>query len=114
MFSTPKKALDDTWLLETIPALPLFSDVRETITKCLRQAIQIENEPACIARYLEFLSVWGVVESDTILDNLALDVTQLVVERCIVIQALLTYNPEVYDSLFDIYLNYMKKVGKFD
>ncbi len=50
------------------------------------------------------------MDSDTVMDNLALDVTQLVVERSVVIQALLKHKPEVFDSLFEIYLNHMRKV----
>ena len=97
--------------MTSVSNIPIFPEVQEIISTCLRLAVQVENEPQMISRYLEFLSILGFVGSDTVTENLALDVTQLVVERSVVIQALLKHQPEVFQPLFDIYLNHMSKVN---
>ncbi|CAG7822634.1 unnamed protein product [Allacma fusca] len=104
------KPVEENWLLDQFPTLPIFSEIQGLTISFLRQAIQVENEPEWIVRYLEFLSVWSGFIQDSEMDGLALDVAQLVVERNGVMSALLNCHSKAYDALFDIFLNYMKKI----
>ena len=110
LLTSSSKPSDENWLLEVLPTIPIFPDIQASTIAFLRQAIQVENEPQWLVRYLEFLSVWSALDEDSQMDDLALDVAQLIVERNGVMSALLSRFGKAYDALFDIFLSYMKKV----
>jgi len=103
-----KPGREDDWLLDCIPSLRPFNDMQASILVLLRQAIQVENEPAWVTNYLEFLSTWAHLADDV--ETLAMDVSQLVVERNGLLSTMLKQWPKTFESLFDIFLMYMKKV----
>lgn len=50
------EASQHAWLLKQLPSLPHFNVVRPQIVQALRQACQVENDPAVVAAYLCFLA----------------------------------------------------------
>ena len=110
LLTSSSKPSEDNWLLDVLPTIPIFPDIQASTIAFLRQAIQVENEPQWLVRYLEFLSVWSALDEDAPMDELAMDVAQLIVERNGVMSALLSRFGKAYDALFDIFLSYMKKV----
>jgi integrator complex subunit 1 len=45
------------WLLRQLPLLPHFHSVRPQVVQALRQACQVENDPALVSSYIYFLAV---------------------------------------------------------
>ncbi|KAK7506750.1 hypothetical protein BaRGS_00002225 [Batillaria attramentaria] len=69
------------WLLKHMPSLPTFPEVKVRMCDALRQACQVESDPHLVSGYIIFLSQHAMDQSLHILDDLALDISQLIVER---------------------------------
>ncbi|XP_067009610.2 integrator complex subunit 1 [Anabrus simplex] len=80
---------DSSWLLRQLPLLPHFPTVRPQVVQALRQACQVENDPALVSCYICFLAVH--TQDDTLADlaELVLDMAQLIVERSSIVAAIL-------------------------
>jgi hypothetical protein len=46
-----------SWLLRQLPLLPHFLAVRPQVVQALRQACQVENDPALVSSYIYFLAL---------------------------------------------------------
>jgi integrator complex subunit 1 len=46
-----------SWLLRQLPLLPHFHAVRPQVVQALRQACQVENDPALVSSYIYFLAL---------------------------------------------------------
>ncbi len=101
-------SLSDDWLLDGLPSLPVFSEIQENVLDLLRQAILIENDPALLCRYLDFLSTWATVSEE--LELITLDVANLVVERNGIVCLMMNKLPACFNPLFEIFFTFMKKI----
>ncbi|KAK3090472.1 hypothetical protein FSP39_012133, partial [Pinctada imbricata] len=105
------------WLFDDLPTIPSFSDVKGQICDALRQACLIETDPNLVSAYIIFLSEQTLNQSQHELDDLALDMAQLIVERTSVINHILPQsNEESLDishttlkALIDLYYSYLCK-----
>lgn len=52
-----------SWLLRQLPLLPHFPAVRPQVVQALRQACQVENDPALVSGYIYFLALHTVHDS---------------------------------------------------
>ena len=96
------------WLLEHLPALPCFPLAYQSIAAALRQACEIETDPATVSLYIRFLSqtccavstngglsdlavVSGGGGGGSLSDlaDLALDMASVIVERSSLLPAIL-------------------------
>ena len=48
---------DDDWLLKHLPALPCFPLVYRNLASSLRQACQMETDPATVSLYIRLVEV---------------------------------------------------------
>ncbi|PNF16802.1 hypothetical protein B7P43_G18054 [Cryptotermes secundus] len=80
---------DNSWLLRQLPLLPHFRAVRPQVVQALRQACQVENDPALVSSYIYFLALHTTHDSLPELADLVLDMAQLIVERSSIIAAIL-------------------------
>ncbi|XP_021917589.1 integrator complex subunit 1 [Zootermopsis nevadensis] len=80
---------DNSWLLRQLPQLPHFLDVRPQVVQALRQACQVENDPALVSSYIYFLALHTTHDSLPDLADLVLDMAQLIVERSSIVAAIL-------------------------
>ncbi|KAK7791007.1 hypothetical protein R5R35_007901 [Gryllus longicercus] len=78
-----------TWLLRALPLLPHFPSVRPQAVQALRQACQVENEPALVSSYICFLAAHAAQDTLPELADLVLDMAQLIVERSSIVAAIL-------------------------
>ncbi len=92
------------WLLEHLPALPCFPLAYQSIAAALRQACEIETDPATVSLYIRFLSqtccstvstnsglsdLAAVSGGGGDLADLALDMASVIVERSSLLPAIL-------------------------
>ncbi|XP_076458972.1 integrator complex subunit 1-like isoform X2 [Babylonia areolata] len=89
------------WLLKHMPSLPMFPHVKAQLCEALRQACQVETDPQLINSYIIFLSLHAMDQSLHILDDLALDVSQLIVERNSVMTHILPDLPTEHSVDYD-------------
>ena len=101
---------NDNWLIDGLPNIRLFTEVQEMIIVILRKALMVESEPDWVCRYIEYLSTWGLVHGDSDIGKIAFDVAQLVVERNCVASLVLSTNNDVYEPMFNIFINFLRKV----
>ncbi|XP_069674723.1 integrator complex subunit 1 isoform X2 [Periplaneta americana] len=80
---------DNSWLLRQLPLLPHFHAVRPQVVQALRQACQVENDPALVSSYIYFLALHTTHDSLPDLADLVLDMAQLIVERSSIVAAIL-------------------------
>ncbi|XP_064607195.1 integrator complex subunit 1-like [Liolophura sinensis] len=110
------------WLLTELPSLPVFSDVRGQLSVALRQACQVETDPSLVSAYIVFLSHYAMNQQLQTLSELAVDLGQLIVERCAVINHLFPMEEErrtrqadiTLRSLIHLYTSYLRKAKEPD
>lgn len=108
--------LDNYWLLRQLPLLPHFQSVRPQVVMSLRQACQVENDPACISNYITFLALHTADDDLTSLGHLVQDMAQLIVERSTIMAAIMptgkpdTDRTNTLHSLTIIFCAYLQKV----
>ncbi|KAL3877747.1 hypothetical protein ACJMK2_035409 [Sinanodonta woodiana] len=107
-----------TWLLKDLPSLPMFSQVKIQTCTALRQACQIETDPAHVSAYIIFLSKYAMDQNLHELDDLALDIAQLIVERTTVINYILPQEGstsksamanQTLEALISLFISYLRK-----
>ncbi|XP_060071544.1 integrator complex subunit 1-like [Ylistrum balloti] len=111
-----------SWLLEHLPTLAIFPQIKPQICAALRQACQIETEPGLISACIIYLSQQAMDQSLHELDDLALDMAQLIVERTTVINHILPVENQpcselshvTLKALIDLYTNYLRKAKEPD
>ncbi|XP_064630438.1 integrator complex subunit 1-like isoform X2 [Lineus longissimus] len=69
------------WLLTQLPVIPHFDMVRSKVCNALRQACQMETDVSAVSAYIVFLSEHGSSEQLHEVADIALDLSQLIVER---------------------------------
>lgn len=112
---------DSDWLLRHMPMMPYFLSVRMTVIVQLRAACQIENNPALVMIYIQFIA--ANTQNDQVPEMLehVMDMSQLIVERSTVFASIIpvwTAENEVSDGdrlqtlncLFVMYNNYLIKL----
>ncbi|OWF40859.1 integrator complex subunit 1-like [Mizuhopecten yessoensis] len=117
-----ESGMGHSWLLEHLPTLAIFPQIRPQICSALRQACQIETEPGLISACIIFLSQQALDQSLHELDDLALDMAQLIVERTTVINHILPLENQpsnelshvTLKALIDLYTNYLRKAKEPD
>ncbi|KAK7113352.1 integrator complex subunit 1-like isoform X2 [Littorina saxatilis] len=96
------------WLLKNMPSLPMFQFVKAQMCEALRQACQVETDPFLVNSYIIFLSQHAMDQSLQVLDDLALDISQLIVERNSVMNHILpdltTERGSDYDTSLEAFL----------
>lgn len=106
---------DSSWLLRQLPQLPHFASVRPQVVLALRQACQVENDPACVSSYITFLALHTADDNLTSLGQLVQDMAQLIVERSTIMAAIMpTGQPDpdranTLHSLELIFCTYLQK-----
>lgn len=106
-----------SWLLVDFPAIPMFPQVKGKTCAALRQAMLIEACPSLVSAYIIFLSRHTTDFTLQELDELALDIAQLIVERTTIINYILpqdtgTSAPFSFDTLeafIQLFVNYLRK-----
>lgn len=104
-----------SWLLKHLPSLAHFSGVQAAVSAELRQACQVENNPAMISGYIRFLARYAPDEQLQDLADLTLDMAQLVVERTTIVNCILPYGTNgttdytVLSALFVIFVKYLRR-----
>ncbi|KAK3607441.1 hypothetical protein CHS0354_035142 [Potamilus streckersoni] len=107
-----------TWLLKDLPSLPMFSQVKIQTCTALRRACQIETDPAHVSAYIIFLSQYAMDQNLHELDDLALDIAQLIVERTTVINCILPQEGstsksartnQTMEALISLFISYLRK-----
>ncbi|XP_025095936.1 integrator complex subunit 1-like isoform X2 [Pomacea canaliculata] len=114
----PSKQNHD-WLLKHLPSLPVFHHIKPHMCNAIRQACQVEMDPSLVSSYIIFLSKHALVE---FLDDLALDISQLIVERTSVMNHILPDSStepgsEQYQTLeafLQLYHYYTMKVRRLE
>lgn len=78
--------MSNEWLLNAIPQIPHFQDVRIFIIPHLRSACQVENSPDLVMAYIQFIAAHTI--NDNVQDMLdhVIDMAQLIVERSTMFQ----------------------------
>ncbi|XP_038064280.1 integrator complex subunit 1-like [Patiria miniata] len=104
-WACPTLMASHEWLLKNMPSLPHFDPVRASATTALRQACQIETDPLALSAYVVFLSQFAPV---TDLNDLAVDLAQLIVERPTIVSCILPR--ETYNEVADVTLAAMIKI----
>ncbi|XP_063229314.1 integrator complex subunit 1 isoform X2 [Bacillus rossius redtenbacheri] len=77
-----------SWLLSRLPRLPHFPAARPQVVQALRQACQVENDPAMVSGYISFLALHAIDDPLPELFDLLLDMAQLIVERSSIVAAI--------------------------
>lgn len=87
------------------------------MSKALRTACQVENNPELVHAYIAYLAVHTIDDDLNELTNLVNEISQLVVERNTIIGAILPQpdidSPQARQTLYaflSIYCNYLNKV----
>lgn len=112
---------ESDWLLRHMPMMPYFLSVRMSVIVQLRAACQIENNPALVMIYIQFIA--ANTQNDQVPEMLehVMDMSQLIVERSTVFASIIpvwTAENEVSDGdrlqtlncLFVMYNNYLIKL----
>jgi len=118
-----EEAADD-WLLRHLPALPCFHPLLSSISTSLRQACQVECDPATVSLYIRFLSQTAAAELEE-MGELALAMATVIVERSSLLPALLPGPPHpaatgaaaqaaTYAALLAAFYHYMQLVRQQD
>lgn len=90
------------------------------IVRALREACQVENDPELVTSYLTFLAQHAASSSTDLgeMTELVLDMAQLIVERSIIMPAVLrsmyetdTFSNVALKSLLKIFHTYLNKVS---
>ncbi|XP_039629898.1 integrator complex subunit 1 [Polypterus senegalus] len=106
------------WLLQDLPKLPLFDNIRGMTSAALQQAIHMETDPQTISAYLIYLSQHAPIQEQTLHNDLALDVARLIVERSTIMSHLFAKNSfrsesdAVLIALISIFSKYIKRMRK--
>ncbi|XP_056018068.1 integrator complex subunit 1-like isoform X2 [Ostrea edulis] len=108
------------WLCKDLPLIPMFPDVYPQITESLRQACQIETDPGLVSAYIMFLSQQTEHKSLHDLDDIALDIANLIVDRTTVVNHILPLEEDckiemahlTLTALHSLYFNYLTKAKK--
>ncbi|XP_065331836.1 integrator complex subunit 1 [Cloeon dipterum] len=80
----------NNWVLDRLPSLPHFSNLKSNIIVALRQACLSENDISTLRCYLRFLAEHAVKDADQqCLADLTVDMATVVVERNIITHMLL-------------------------
>ncbi|KAG5898788.1 hypothetical protein JTB14_010998 [Gonioctena quinquepunctata] len=75
------KETDTQWLTQYITRFTHFILVKPAVTQFLRQALQIETNPARVSSYINFLSVQDCSEPFIELNELITDLSSVIIER---------------------------------
>ncbi|KAJ8668061.1 hypothetical protein QAD02_009724 [Eretmocerus hayati] len=106
----------EAWLLRKLPSIPHFLAVKSMVSKALRNACLVENNPSLIQAYISYLAVHTADDELSELTNLVNELSQLIVERNTIVAAILP-QPDS-DSLqckqtlyafLSIFCNYLNK-----
>ncbi|ESO87352.1 hypothetical protein LOTGIDRAFT_107278 [Lottia gigantea] len=119
---TEEEETTHTWLLKHLPSVPQFHEIKGQTCLALRSACQIETNPNLISAYIIFLSRYAMDQTLQDLDNLALDMAQLIVERTSIINHILPaegskrtpMEDQTLAALIDLYMNYLIKATEQD
>ncbi|XP_067629113.1 integrator complex subunit 1 isoform X2 [Eurosta solidaginis] len=94
------------WLLKSTPQIPCFNDALSFIIPQLRSACQVENMPALVMSYIQFIAAHTI--NDGVIDMLdhVIDMAQLIVERSTMFQHIIPASGDLllgcsYDNLAD-------------
>ncbi|XP_065226562.1 integrator complex subunit 1 [Planococcus citri] len=107
------------WILSKLPKIPHFPAAKPQIIFILREACLVENDPELITCFLTFLAQHAASSSSDLeeLTALVLDMAQLIVERSIIMPAVLRSDDETdpfrdaaLKSLLKIFHTYLNKV----
>ncbi|XP_049803946.1 integrator complex subunit 1 isoform X1 [Schistocerca nitens] len=80
---------ENWWLSRQLPQLPHFQAVRGQVIQALRQACQVESEPALVSSYICFLAAHAANDPLPEMAELVVDMAQLIVERSSIMAAIL-------------------------
>ncbi len=102
----------ESWLLTHLPKVPCFTDVYDHVSRHLRHACQVENDPATVALYVRFL-VRYAPEPLADLADLCLDMSTIIVERSTIHPAIIchTATHRALLELFDGYVRHLIELG---
>jgi integrator complex subunit 1 len=110
----------ETWLLRKLPSIPHFHAVRSLVSKALRGACQVENNPDLVQAYISYLAAHTLDDDLPDLINLVNEISQLVVERNTIVAAILpqldsdsAQGRQTLYAFLSIYCNYLNKVKTF-
>ncbi|XP_022317209.2 integrator complex subunit 1-like [Crassostrea virginica] len=108
------------WLCKDLPLIPMFPKIYPQITESLRQACQIETDPDLVSAYIMFLSQQTEDKNLHDLDDIALDIANLIVDRTTVVNHILPQEEGrenelahlTLTALYSLYFNYLTKAKK--
>ncbi|XP_014218982.1 integrator complex subunit 1 [Copidosoma floridanum] len=107
---------NESWLLHKLSSIPHFQDVRLLVSKALRSACQVENNPDLVQAYIAYLAEHTLNDDLSDLINLVNELSQLVVERNTIIAAILpqpdsdsVQGRQTLHDFLSIYTNYLNK-----
>lgn len=97
--------------------IPHFPAVRLLVSKALRSACQVENNPDLVQAYISYLADYTYSDELTDLVFLVNELSQLVVERNTIVAAILpqpdcnsVQGRQTLHAFLSIYTNYLNKV----
>lgn len=109
------------WLLVYLPSLPLFDSLRSQACYAIRKACHVETDPTLVSAYVIFLDRHVKDVNLQNMDDLALEVTQLIVERTTVMNHIVPPHgnrPELADktltAVLSLYTKYLRKAKEPD
>lgn len=109
------------WLLVYLPSLPLFDSLRSQACFAIRKACRVETDPSLVSAYVIFLDRHVKDANLQNMDDLALEVTQLIVERTTVMNHIVPphgHRPELADrtltAVLSLYTKYLRKAKEPD
>lgn len=102
-----------SWIIKQLPMVPHFEHIRPQVITALRAACQIEMIPENIIYYLKFLAQHTTNCTEEEMSDLVLDLAQLVVERVILMNGIVTdkaLSEDAKTSLLTLYCGYLNRV----
>ncbi|XP_058800792.1 integrator complex subunit 1 isoform X2 [Phymastichus coffea] len=106
----------EAWLLRKLPSIPHFPAVRTLVSKALRGACQVENNPELVQAYISYLAAHTPDDDISELIFLVNEISQLVVERNTIVAAILPQpdldtpqSRQTLHAFLSIYCNYLDK-----
>lgn len=105
------------WLMKQVPMLPHFHAIRPCVVSSLRHSCQVETDSVLVSSYINFLALHTANDTLHEMLDLAIDMSQVIVERSTIIATILPV-ADVEDkvatktlhSLMLIFCRYLKKV----
>ncbi|WAQ97691.1 INT1-like protein [Mya arenaria] len=106
------------WLLHYMEKIPMFSTVKRKVCDAIRKAIQVESDSSLVGAYIVFLSRHCTDLTIQEMDELALDVAQLIVERTSIMIYMLPQSEgsvvegesrDTLDAFLSLFVTYIRK-----